>query len=165
MSSIKRRVRILDHGIFKLFGMNVQLPALLELTEDQIEYIKASGLYKIAELTPEQLQQAKPTVLSEIEGDRFEHARTRSVNQLAFKMPIMGSKFAEKAKDAIVLKKNSPILQSAQKNSKKKEQVKSAKPEAPKQDAPRLAETQKPAKNTDKDNKPATPAQTPEAAK
>lgn len=163
MSSIKRRVRILDHGVFKLFGMNVSLPALLELTEDQIDYIKASGLYKIAELTPEQLTQAKPTALSDIEGDRFEHARTKSVNQLAFKTPIMGSVFAEKAKNAIVLKKNSPVLQSAQK-AKKKEQKNT-------QVAPKTVETprpgigQKPAKENKETPKDATPAQNPEAAK
>lgn len=112
MSSIKRRVRILDHGVFKLFGLNVSLPALIELTEDQIDYIKTSGLYKIAELTPEQLVQAKPTALSDLEGDRFEHVRSRSVNQLAFKTPIMGTEFKEKAKNAIVIKKNSSILKS-----------------------------------------------------
>ena len=114
---MKRRVRILDHGVFKLFGLNVSLPALIELTEEQIDYIKTSGLYKIAELTPEQLTQAKPTPLSDIEGDRFEHARTRSVNQLAFKTPIMGTDYKEKAKNAIIIKKNSSLLKSNNKNS------------------------------------------------
>ena len=99
---------------FNMFGINVSLPAILELEEDQISYLRNSGQYNIKDLSSSQLEQAKPTPLSNIEGDRFESARTFSVNELAFKSPILGTKFANKAKDAIVVPKNSIIARKAE---------------------------------------------------
>ena len=103
--------------------MNVSLPAIMELTEEQISYITNSGQYKISELNSLQSSSALPTMLSEIEGDRFETSRTISVNELSFKAPIMGTKFAEKAKNAIIVKKNSIYAKAAlkQNNTETKE--------------------------------------------
>lgn len=107
MSDSKRRVYISDHGTFTLFDMRVPLPAIMELTDSQIDYIKKSGIYKISELSAAQTLKAKPTAFSDVDGDRFETARTKSVNELAFKKPILGTKFAEKAKNAVIVKKSS----------------------------------------------------------
>ena len=104
---VKRRVYISDHGTFTLFDMRVSLPAILELTESQIDYIKKSGIYKISELSASQTLKIKPTSLTEVDGNKFETGRTRSVNELAFKKPIMGTKFAEKAKNAVIVKRSS----------------------------------------------------------
>ena len=109
----KRRVYISDHGTFNLFDMNISLPAIIDLTEEQIEYINNTGLYQISELTAEQTSKAKPTTFSNVDGDRFDSARTLSVNELSFKMPIMGTQFAKKAKDAIIVKKNSIYAKAA----------------------------------------------------
>ena len=116
MSNSKRRVYISDHGTFTLFDMRVPLPAIMELTESQIDYIKKSGIYKISELSAAQTLKAKPTAFSDIEGDRFESARTKSVNELAFKKPILGTKFAEKAKNAVIVKKSSVYGKKLQKS-------------------------------------------------
>lgn len=116
MSDSKRRVYISDHGTFTLFDMRVPLPAIMELTESQIDYIKKSGIYKISELSAAQTLKAKPTAFSDIEGDRFESARTKSVNELAFKKPILGTKFAEKAKNAVIVKKSSVYGKKLQKS-------------------------------------------------
>ena len=109
----KRRISISDHGTFTLFGKNISLPAIIELEDDQIEYIKNTGLYHISEPSASQLAQAKPTPLSDIEGDRFDRARTLSVNELSFRAPIMGTQFKEKAKNAIVVKRNSIYAKTA----------------------------------------------------
>lgn len=111
--SMKRRVYIADHGQFTLFDMNLSLPAIIELTEEQIEYINTSGLYKLEELSGAQTVKATPTLLSVVDGDRFERARTISVNELSFKTPIMGSQYASKAKDAIIVNKNSIYARAA----------------------------------------------------
>ena len=113
--SMKRRVYIADHGQFTLFDMNVSLPAIIELTEEQIDYINTSGLYKLEELSGAQTVKATPTLLSIVDGDRFERARTISVNELAFKAPIMGSAYADKAriKDTIIVDKNSIYARAA----------------------------------------------------
>ena len=113
MSSVKRRVYISDHGAFRLFDMDISLPAIIELTDEQIDFINASGLYKINELNSSQSLPATPTVLSALDGDRFESARTISVNELSFKMPILGTQYAKKAKDAIIVKKNSIYAKAA----------------------------------------------------
>lgn len=110
---MKRRVYIADHGQFTLFDMNLSLPAIIELTEEQIEYINTSGLYKLEELSGAQTVKATPTLLSVVDGDRFERARTISVNELSFKTPIMGSQYASKAKDAIIVNKNSIYARAA----------------------------------------------------
>lgn len=111
--SVKRRVYIADHGQFTLFDMNISLPAIIELTEEQINYINTSGLYKLEELSGAQTVKATPTLLSIVDGDRFERARTISVNELSFKAPIMGSAYASKAKDAIIVNKNSIYARAA----------------------------------------------------
>lgn len=111
--SVKRRVYIADHGQFTLFDMNISLPAIIELTEEQINYINTSGLYKLEELSGAQTVKATPTLLSIVDGDRFERARTISVNELSFKAPIMGSAYASKAKDAIIVNKNSVYARAA----------------------------------------------------
>ena len=96
-----------------MFGMNISLPAIIELEDDQIETIKNTGLYHISELNASQKEQAKPTPLSEIEGDRFDRARTLSVNELAFKNPIMGTSFRNKAKNGLIVKKGSMLINRA----------------------------------------------------
>lgn len=120
----KHRVSITDHGVFNLFGMNVSLPAIIELEDDQIQTIKNSGLYHISELDSSQKMQAKPTPLSEIEGDRFDRARTLSVNELAFKNPIMGTAFKNKAQNGVIVKKGSFLINRAL---KKEDTVKTVK--------------------------------------
>lgn len=112
----KRRVLIADHGMFTLFDMNISLPAIIELSEEQINYINTSGLYRIQELNATQLNKSIPTTLNSIDGERFEN-RTFSVNELAYKAPIMGSEFADKAKNAIVVKKGSLYARAAMKQS------------------------------------------------
>lgn len=111
---MKHRVYISDHGNFNMFGINVSLPAILELEEDQISYLKNTGQYNIKELNASQVEQPKPTPLSNIEGDRFENIRSFSVNELAFKTPILGTNYAAKAKDAIIVPKNSYIARKAE---------------------------------------------------
>ena len=127
MSANKRRVYITDHGTFTLFDMNISLPGIIELTEEQIEYINTSGLYKIAELSAAQSVKATPTVLSVVDGDRFNSARTISFNELSFKAPIMGTQYAQKAKNAIIVKKNSIYAKAATGKS-----IPAAQPETPK---------------------------------
>ena len=122
----KRRVSIIDHGIFNMFGMNISLPAIIELEDDQIEIIKNTGLYHVAELNANQREQAKPTPLSEIEGDRFDRARTLSVNELAFKNPIMGTSFKNKAKNGVIVKKGSMLINRALKIDEKAQSNKSS---------------------------------------
>ena len=112
----KRRVLIADHGMFTLFDMNISLPAIIELSEEQINYINTSGLYRIQELNATQLNKSIPATLNSIDGERFEN-RTFSVNELAYKAPIMGSEFADKAKNAIVVKKGSLYARAAMKQS------------------------------------------------
>ena len=63
--------------------------------------------------------QAKPTPLSEIEGDRFDKARTLSVNELAFKNPIMGTAFKNKAQNGVIVKKGSFLINRALKKDDK----------------------------------------------
>ena len=111
----KRRVVIADHGEFNLFDMHISLPAIIELTDEQINYINTSGLYRIQELNANQLSNPMDTNLSAVDGNRFETARTFSVNELAYKAPIMGSKYADKAKNAIVVKKGSLYARAAMK--------------------------------------------------
>lgn len=93
--------------------MNISLPAIIDLTDEQIEFIQSSGLYKIEELNASQVINATPTLLSSVEGDRFDRARTISVNELSFKQPIMGSAFAKKAENAIIVKRNSIYAKAA----------------------------------------------------
>ena len=97
-----------------MFGISTSLPAILELEEEQITYLKNTAQYNIKDLNSSQIEQPKETPLSSIEGDRFDSARTFSVNELAFKSPILGTKFAAKAKDAIVINKNSPLAKKAE---------------------------------------------------
>lgn len=115
---MKKRVYISDHGTFTLFGMHVSLPAILELEEEQIAFINNSGSYNVRELSAQQTVQAKETPLSRAEGDRFSTARTISVNELAFKMPILGVKHSGKAKDIEVVDSNSILAKRI--NNKKK---------------------------------------------
>lgn len=129
----KRRVYISDHGTFNLFNMDISLPAIIELTEEQIEYINNTGLYQISELSAAQASQALPTLFSGVDGDRFDSARTISVNELSFKTPIMGTQFAKKAKDAIIVKRNSIYAKAAmaQQELPKKNTVSEVKVESP----------------------------------
>lgn len=110
---MKRRVYISDHGSFTMFDMNISLPAILELEEEQITYLKNTGLYNVSELNAAQATKAKETPFSSVDGDRFETARTVSVNELSFKSPILGTNFAKKAKDALVVKRNSIFAKAA----------------------------------------------------
>jgi hypothetical protein len=103
----KRKVFISNHGTFDQFGMNISLPAIIELTEEQIAFIQNTGLYKLEELRASHLEPPKASVLDIVDGDRFSRKRTISVNELTFKAPIMGTKYAKKAKGALVVKKGS----------------------------------------------------------
>lgn len=104
----KRKVFISNHGQFDQFGMNISLPAIIELTEDQISFINNTGLYKIEDLNSRQTENTTSTEDEIINGgDRFSRKRSISVNELTFKAPIMGTAYASKAKDAIIVKKGS----------------------------------------------------------
>lgn len=152
----KRRVYISDHGNFNLFNMDISLPAILELTDEQIEYINNTGLYQISELSAAQLSQPLPTALSAIEGSRFDATRTISVNELSFKTPIMGTQYAKKAKNAIIVKKNS-IYAKAASNQNHNNNTTSSSTLAPaiQQEikTPAIAETPKEVKHEEDNNK------------
>lgn len=109
----KRRIFISDHGVFSLFNMSVTLPAIIELTDEQIQYITATGLYKISELSSTQNVHSTTTLLNMIDSDKLNKGRSVSVNELSFKAPIMASKYADKAKNSLIVKKNSVYAKAA----------------------------------------------------
>lgn len=111
---MKRRVYISDHGTFTMFDMNISLPAIIELEEDQITLLKNTGKYNVSEMGSNSMK-AKETPFSSVDGDRFETARTVSVNELRFKTPILGTNFANKAKNALVVKRSSSFAKAAMK--------------------------------------------------
>lgn len=119
-NQLKRRVRILDHGTFTLFGMRTPIPGMVELTGEQIDYIKKTGLYKIEESSGELAAQALSGEFSSIEGEDISHIKTRSVNELAFKSPLMATVFAKKAENAIIvrepIRKNRKLASNVDKN-------------------------------------------------
>lgn len=118
-NQLKRRVRILDHGTFTLFGMRTPIPGMVELTGEQIDYIKKTGLYKIEESSGELAAQALSGEFS-IDGEDISHIKTRSVNELAFKSPLMATVFAKKAENAIIvrepIRKNRKLSSNVDKN-------------------------------------------------
>ena len=109
----KRRIFISDHGVFSLFNMTITLPAIIELTDEQIQYIMATGLYKISELNSTQNIHSTSSLLNMIDNDKMNESRSISVNELSFKAPIMASKYADRAKNSLIVKKNSVYAKAA----------------------------------------------------
>ena len=123
----KRKIFISNHGIFEQFGLKISLPAIIELTEEQIEFINNSGLYKVDELTSRQMEAPKDLELDIVDGDRFSRKRSISVNELAFKAPIMATAYAKDARGAIVVKKGSIYEKQALEQLKQTKELKHSK--------------------------------------
>lgn len=94
---MKKKVYVLNHGTFNLFGYNnIHIPAIIDLEEDQIEWMKSSG-YRIEEVTENQ------SAVSEDSVQTIRNVRTISLNELQMRNKLNGGGIVQG--DAIVIKR------------------------------------------------------------